>query len=399
MTAPAPLTGIKVLDFSRLFAGPYATMTLADLGADVIKVESPGGDEARHFGPPFLGGEGMNFMALNRHKRSITLDMKKPEAVETAHRLAAAADVVIENFRPGVADSLGVGYEALSKDNPGLIYCSINGFGEDGPYASRPALDIVLQAMGGVMDRQGRHGRPELLVVTIADTYAAALAVQSILAALIARGRDGVGQRVEVTLFEALIAAQGYRIISPADHVMLPGFDDTCPNGPFQTGDGAWLVIGIASDKSWHGLCEALDIPEIADAERFATNPSRVAHRDELLSLLDEQFLKQTRSEILDRLEQAGVPSGPVRTVEEVMTDQHVLERGTIIELDHARAGRIRTLGSVLHLSRTPTSTGAAAPMHGEHGAEVLAELGYSDAEIDVFAIAGVLRLAKDQTQ
>lgn len=397
MNAAAPLSGMKVLDFSRLFAGPYATMTLADLGADVIKVESPSGDDARHFGPPFLGGEGMNFMALNRHKRSITLDMKTPEAVVIAHRLAAAADVVIENFRPGVADSLGVGYEELSKDNPGLIYCSINGFGNEGPYASRPALDIVLQAMGGVMDRQGRDGRPELLVVTIADTYAAALAVQSILAALIARGRDGVGQRVEVTLFEALIAAQGYRIISPADHVMLPGFDDTCPNGPFQTGDGAWLVIGVASDKSWHGLCDALEIPEIADAERFATNSSRVAHRDELLLLLDEKFLKRSRSELLDRLDQAGVPSGPVRTVEEVMTDQHVLDRGTIIEMEHARAGRIRTLGSVLHLSRTPTCTGAAAPVQGEHGPEVLAELGYSDAEIDAFVAAGVLRPAKAQ--
>jgi formyl-CoA transferase/CoA:oxalate CoA-transferase len=399
MTAPAPLAGIKILDFSRLFAGPYATMTLADLGADVVKVESPGGDDARHFGPPFLGGEGMNFMALNRHKRSITLDMKKPEAVEVARRLAAEADVVVENFRPGVADSLGVGYAALSKDNGGLIYCSINGFGQDGPYASRPALDIVLQAMGGVMDRQGRHGRPELLVVTIADTYAAALAVQSILAALIARGRDGVGQWVEVRLFEALIAAQGYRIISPADHVMLPGFDDTCPNGAFQCGDGAWLVIGIASDKSWHGLCAALDVPDIADVEPFATNPSRVANREELLALLDEQFLKQTRSELLGRLEQAGVPSGPVRAVEELMTDQHVIESGTIIEMDHVRAGRIRTLGSVLHLSRTPTSTGGAAPILGEHEAQVLAELGYSDAEISALANAGALGTARVPTR
>jgi formyl-CoA transferase/CoA:oxalate CoA-transferase len=394
MNAAAPLSGLKVLDFSRLFAGPYATMTLADLGADVIKVESPNGDEARHFGPPFLGGEGMNFMALNRHKRSITLDMKKPEAVAIAHRLAAEADIVVENFRPGVADSLGVGYEELSRDNPGLIYCSINGFGQDGPFASRPALDIVLQAMGGVMERQGHGGRPELLVVTIADTYAASLAVQSILAALIARSRDGKGQRVEVTLFEALIAAQGYRIISPADRVMLPGFDDVCPNGPFQTGDGSWLVIGIASDKSWHGLCEALDVPEIADVERFATNPDRVANRDELLSFLDEQFLKQSRSALLDRLEQAGVPSGPVRSVEEVITDQHNIERGTIIELDHARAGRVRTLGSVLHLSRTPTTTGAASPVQGEHGTEVLAEAGFSEAEIDAFVIAGALRLA-----
>jgi crotonobetainyl-CoA:carnitine CoA-transferase CaiB-like acyl-CoA transferase len=393
MIAHAPLEGIKVLDFSRLFAGPYATMTLADLGADVIKVESPTGDEARHFGPPFLGGEGMNFMALNRHKRSITLDMKKPEAVKIAQRLAAQADVVIENFRPGVAEQLGVGFEELSKDNPGLIYCSINGFGEKGPYASRPALDIVLQAMGGVMDRQGGGGRPQLLVVTIADTYAAALAVQSILAALIARGRDSQGQRVEVTLFEALIAAQGYRIISPVDHVMLPGFDDTCPNGPFQTGDGTWLVIGIASEKSWRGLCKALDVPELVDDERFASNPVRVAHREELLGLLDQEFQKRHREELLVSLEMAGVPSGPVRTVEDLMTDEHVLERGTVIELDHPRAGRVRTMGSALHLLRTPTSTGDAAPLLGQHGAEVLGELGLSSDEIARLVEAGAVRL------
>lgn len=395
MTAPAPLTGIKVLDFSRLFAGPYATMTLADLGADVIKVESPSGDEARHFGPPFLGGEGMNFMALNRHKRSITLDMKKPTAVTIARQLASEADVVIENFRPGVADQLGVGYDELSKENPGLVYCSISGFGQKGPYASRPALDIVLQAMGGVMDRQGGGGQPQLLVVTIADTYAAALAVQSILAALIARGRDGLGQRVEVTLFEALIAAQGYRIISPADHVMLPGFDDTCPNGPFQTGDGTWLVIGIASDKSWHGLCDALEAPEIADEERFATNPARVAHRAELLELLDREFRKRPRHEVLDRLERAGVPSGPVRTVEDLMTDEHVLERGTIIELDHPRAGRVRTMGSALHLARTPTTTGEAAPVQGQHSVEVLNGLGFSGDEIAQLVNDGVVLLPK----
>ncbi len=393
MTAPAPLAGIKVLDFSRLFAGPYATMTLADLGADVIKVESPAGDEARQFGPPFLGGEGMNFMALNRHKRSITLDMKKPAAVEIAHRLAREVDVVIENFRPGVADQLGVGFDELSKDNPGLIYCSISGFGQRGPYASRPALDIVLQAMGGVMDRQGGGGRPQLLVVTIADTYAAALAVQSILAALIARGRDGVGQKVEVTLFEALIASQGYRIISPADHVMLPSFEDTCPNGAFQTGDGTWLVIGIASDKSWHGLCDALEVPEIADEERFATNPSRVAHREELLNLLDRQFLKRPRSDLLERLERAGVPSGPVLKVEDLMTDEHVLERGTIIELDHPTAGRIRTMGSALHLAKTPTSTGGAAPVQGQHGVEILSGLGLSGEEIDGLVAAGAVRI------
>jgi crotonobetainyl-CoA:carnitine CoA-transferase CaiB-like acyl-CoA transferase len=393
MTSAPPLAGMKVVDFSRLFAGPYATMTLADLGADVIKVEPPSGDEARHFGPPFLGGEGMNFMALNRHKRSITLDMKKPSALKVAHRLCADADIVIENFRPGVADNLGVGYEQLSKDNRGLVYCSISGFGQTGPYASRPALDIVLQAMAGVMDRQGGDGPPELLVVTVADTYAAALAVQSILAALLARSRDGKGQRVEVTLFESLIASQGYRIISPADHVMLPGFDDTCPYSPFKAGDGDWLVIGVATDKSWHGLCDALGIPEIADEKRFATNPARVLNREELLGLLGQRFMEGPRDKWLDLLEKAGVPAGPVRRVEDVITDPQALERGIVVELDHPRAGRIRTLGSTLHLGRTPTSVGDAPPIQGEHGAEVLRGLGYSKDEIAVLIKTEVLHV------
>jgi formyl-CoA transferase/CoA:oxalate CoA-transferase len=394
-----PLEGLRVLDLGTRIAAPFCAGLLGEQGAEVIKIEQPRrGDFMREIGP-FVDGYSLFWAVEGRGRKSVTLDLRTSEGQDLFRRLAATADVVVENFRPGVADSLGVGYAALSKDNGGLIYCSINGFGQDGPYASRPALDIVLQAMGGVMDRQGRHGRPELLVVTIADTYAAALAVQSILAALIARGRDGVGQWVEVRLFEALIAAQGYRIISPADHVMLPGFDDTCPNGAFQCGDGAWLVIGIASDKSWHGLCAALDIPDIADVEPFATNPARVANREELLALLDEQFLKQTRSELLGRLEQAGVPSGPVRAVEELMTDQHVIESGTIIEMDHVRAGRIRTLGSVLHLSRTPTSTGGAAPILGEHEAQVLAELGYSDAEINGLANVGALGPARVPTR
>ena len=392
-TAAPPLAGMKVVDFSRLFAGPYATMTLADLGADVIKVEPPAGDEARHFGPPFLGGEGMNFMALNRHKRSITLDMKKPGALDVARRLCADADVVIENFRPGVADHLGVGYDDLSSDNPGLVYCSISGFGQTGPYSSRPALDVVLQAMAGVMDRQGGDGPPELLVVTVADTYAAALAVQSVLAALLARGRDGKGQRVEVTLFEALIASQGYRIISPSDRVMLPGFDDTCPYGAFKAGDGNWLVIGVASDKSWYGLCDALGIPKIADEKRFATNPARVLNREELLGLLEQRFLLGARDKWLDLLEKAGVPAGPVRRVEDLMTDPQVLARGTVVELEHARAGKIRTLGSTLHLERTPTSVGEAPPIQGEHGAEILTELGYSDDEVKLLIKTEVLNV------
>jgi len=377
-----PLDGLKVVDFSRLFAGPYATMTLADLGADVLKVESPSGDEARGFGPPFLGGEGMNYMALNRNKRSITLDLKQPEALAVAQRLVTDADVVVENFRPGVADKLGIGYEALAETNPGLVYCSISGFGRVGEYSDRPALDIILQAMTGVMDRQGGGGDPRMLVVTVADTYAAALAVQSVLAALLARGRDGHGQRVEVTLLESLIAAQGYRIISPANEIMLPGLDDTCPYQAFVGSDDVWFVVAVVSRNTWTDLCAATRLTELAAREDLATNPGRVVARDEVVGALERVFRTKPAAEWLHLLQDAGVPTSRVRRVEDLLTDSHVLGRGTIVEVEHPTAGRLKTMGSPLHLEQTPVRMGGAAPRQGEHTEQILREHGYDSSQI-----------------
>jgi crotonobetainyl-CoA:carnitine CoA-transferase CaiB-like acyl-CoA transferase len=387
-----PLDGIKVLDFSRLFAGPYCTLTLADLGADVIKVESPDGDDARRFGPPFLGGEGMNFMALNRGKRSLAVDLKRPEGREVVRRLAADADVVVENFRPGVTARLGIDDAALRPANPGLVYCSISGFGEGGAYRDRPALDLILQAMTGVMDRQGRTtGRPELLVVTLADTYAAAVAVQSILAALLARSRDGIGQRVEVTLLEALTAAQGYRIISPAEETMLPGFDDTVPYGAFEAQDGQWFVLAVVSPNNWRDLCEAIERPDLAADPRFATNPARVEHREALIPELSAVFGKRGRAAWLEALGSRGVPVGPVRTVEELLDDPDMMERGAIVRVDHPTAGPLRTMGSPLHLGRTPVTMGRPAPLLGEHTDEVLRAAGVDDDTIGGLTDSGVL--------
>ena len=394
MTVPAgtpPLSGLRVLDFSRLFAGPYAALTLADLGAEVVKVEPPAGDDARTFGPPFLGGEGMNFMALNRGKRSIVLDLKTAGGRLAAHRLAGASDVVIENFRPGVASRLGIGEQELRAANPRLVYCAISGFGDSGGYRDRPALDIILQAMGGVMDRQGRGGRPDLMVITVADTYAAALAVQSILAALYARERTGSGQHVQVTLLEALIAAQGYRIISPAAETMLPAVDDVCPYQAFQAGDGRWLAIATVSQRNWQSLCQALGRPDLLADERFATNPSRVQHRDELIPQLETAFQARDREVWLKALKEAGVPAGPVRTVEDVLDDPWFRQQGTIIETQHPAAGRLRTLGSPLHLSATPARAHGAAPLLGQHTHEVLKEIGFSEDEIDRLASDGAI--------
>jgi crotonobetainyl-CoA:carnitine CoA-transferase CaiB-like acyl-CoA transferase len=392
-TAPPPLAGIKVLDFSRVFAGPYATMMLADLGADVVKVEPPTGDEARYFGPPFLAGEGMNYLAVNRNKRGIVLDLKQPGAVEVAHRMAAGADVVMENFRPGVADRLGIGYAELSATNPGLVYCSISGFGAESPWADRPAVDPVLQAMGGLMEKQGHGIRPEWVCVAIADTFAASLATQGILAALLARGRDdGRGQRVEISLYEALVAAQGYRMVSGLERVELPAWDDTVPNGAFRGSDGRWLVLTVATARNWAALCAALGRPDMVADARFATNALRVEHKGELMPQLEAAFATRPAAAWLASLGEAGVPSGPVRAVEEVITDESLERSGVIVRSDHALAGTIRTMGSALHLDRTPVRAVGATPVLGQHTREVLAELGLDEAAADALFETGAVR-------
>ncbi len=391
MTAAPPLQGIRVLDFSRVFAGPYATMMLGDLGASVIKVEPPTGDEARYFGPPFLAGEGMNFLAINRGKQGIVLDLKQPEAVVVAHRLAAEADVVVENFRPGVADRLGIGFAELSAANPGLVYCSISGFGPDSPYADRPAVDPVLQAMGGLMEKQGHGIRPEWVCVALADTYAASLATQGILAALLARTRDGGrGQRVEISLYEALVAAQGYRMVSAVDRIELPAWDDTVPNGAFQGSDGRWLVLTVATARNWAALCAALERPDLAEDAQFGTNAQRVENKAALMPTLEAAFATRPAEEWIARLGAAGVPAGPVRTVEDVIVDESLERSGVIVRSHHATAGEVRTLGSALHLERTPVHVSGATPTLGQHTRQVLSGAGLSGEEIDrLFASGG----------
>jgi len=384
-----PLDGLKVVDFSRIFAGPLCTMTLGDFGADVVKVESPAGDEARAFGPPWLGGEGMNFMALNRNKRSVVLDLKHEQGREVAKRLCEHADVVIENFRPGVAERLGIGYEQLAAANAGLIYCSVSGFGRLGPQSDRPALDLVLQGAAGVMDRQGGGVEPKLLVITVADCYAAALATQGILAALLARARDGVGQQLEVTLFQALLAAQSYRIISPAtDPPELPAWQDVAPYQAFQTADG-WITLAVVTDRSWQAFCSALELETLRDDARFATNPARVEHQDELAAALTPVLAAYLSEEALDRLDAAGVPSGRVQRVEDLFFDEHVLANGLIVEMEHPTAGKVWTLGLPVQFAGTPGVIERPAPLLGEHTDEVLAELGYDAGTITEIRSSG----------
>lgn len=377
-----PLEGIRVVDYTRLFAGPLCTMTLADLGADVVKVEAPGGDDARHFGPPFLGGEGMNFMALNRGKRSVVLDLKTEQGRAASARLTAEADVVVENFRPGVADRLGIGYEQIAAVNPSVVHCSISGFGPAGGESERPALDLILQAVSGVMLRQAdAEGTPRLLCVTIADTFAAAQAVQGVLAALFVRERTGEGQSVSVSLLEAILTAQAYRIICDPVRLEFPAWDDTIPYQAFRTSEGDWIAVAVVSAGTWRALCEAIGKPDLADDPRFLTNPLRVENRDALVEILSAEFETADRDQWLSILADAGVASAPVQELSDLMTDPAMLAAGVLTELEHPTAGTIRTLGPGIRLSGTPARVSAAAPRLGEHTDEVLAELDRADSQ------------------
>jgi crotonobetainyl-CoA:carnitine CoA-transferase CaiB-like acyl-CoA transferase len=385
------LDGMRVVDFSRIFAGPLCTMTLGDLGADVVKVEPPTGDEARGFGPPWLGGEGMNFMALNRNKRSLVLDLKALEGQRIARELCADADVVVANFRPGVAERLGIGRDDLVAGNPRLVHCSVSGFGSTGPYSGRPALDLVLQGASGTLLRQGGAGAPTPIVITIADCYAASLATQGILGALLARERDGLGQVLEVTLYEAMLAAQAYRIVAGAsDDPQLPSSQDVAPYGAFPTADG-WVTIAVVTDRSWLALCAALELTDLVGDARFATNAQRAAHLEELSTRLAGEAARHTTADLLERLDRAGVPCGPVRRVEDLFFDEHVLANRIVVELDHPTAGRMWTLGVPFHLAATPLTIRRPAPLLGQHDHEILGELGFADAEIGALRERGVI--------
>lgn len=378
--AARPLEGLRVVDFSRLFAGPLCTMILADLGADVVKVEAPGGDEARHFGPPFLGGEGMNFMALNRGKRSVVIDLKTAEGRARAYRLLETADVVVENFRPGVSERLGIDEPTVRSVRDDVVYCSITGFGPSGVYRDRPALDLVLQGMGGVMHRQGRGQEPKLVVITIADCYAAALAVQGILAALLVRERGGPGQLVEVNLFQALLFAQAYRMMSAAGEVELAAWEDVAPYGPYLAAD-EWFNVAVVTERTWAAFCDAIERPYLREDTRFLRNPDRVENKVELDILLGKIFETRPAAHWLEVLDRHGVPCGPILAVEDLFTDPHVVETGGIVELEHEVAGPVWTVGLPFTLSATPPSVGRPAPQLGEHTDEVFAELGITVEE------------------
>lgn len=391
-----PLDDLTVIDLSRALAGPYCTMMLADLGARVIKVETPdGGDDTRGWGPPFLGGESAYFLSINRNKESLTLNLKASRGRDLLWRLLERADVLVENFRPGTMDRLGLPYDAVHKRVPRLVYCSISGFGQTGPYRERPAYDLIVQGMGGIMGITGEpDGPPTKVGVAVGDICAGMFAAYAILAALRARDRTGRGQWVDASLLDGQVAWMTYA----AANYFATGEDPSrfgsahpnlVPYQAFPSSDG-FVNIAVGSEGLWQKFCEALEIP-VARDPRFATNAARVAHRTELLDMLMPVFARRTTAEWVDRLLRAGVPAGPISGMSEVMSDPQVGHRGMVVELDHPRAGRIRVNGVPVKLSETPGAVRMPPPVLGEHSEAILRSIGIGEDEIAALRKEGVI--------
>jgi crotonobetainyl-CoA:carnitine CoA-transferase CaiB-like acyl-CoA transferase len=392
-----PLDGVRVIDLSRVLAGPYATMLLADMGAEVIKVEEPGkGDDTRAW-PAFAGGESTYFMSVNRGKKSLTLDLKAAAGKTVLRKLLAGADVLLENFRPGTLGRLGFGWEAVHTLNPRLVYCSISGFGESGPEASRPGYDLIVQGESGVMDLTGfPDGPPVKVGNSIADLASGTMAAHGVVLALLARERTGVGQRVEISMLEvmaALLTYQGQAYLTTGANPSRRGnqHPSIVPYEVFEAAD-AYLTVGVANNSLWVRFCEAIGHPELATDPRFDTEAKRVEHRAELVPLLGAIFRTAPAGEWLGRLERAGVPAGKIKSVGEALDSEHLRARGAIVTVAHPTAGPLRMVGPPIRLHGTPAEAAAPPPLLGEHTDEVLTKLlGYSSEAVAALRASGVV--------
>ncbi|MBC2867089.1 CaiB/BaiF CoA transferase family protein [Streptomyces mexicanus] len=396
--APGALRGTRVLDLSRILSGPLATMVLADLGADVVKVEdTKDGDDTRQWGPPFQGTEAAYFLAANRNKRGVCVDLKAERGRECVLRLAERADVLVENFRPGTAARLGLGYEELSARNPGLVYASISGYGQTGPWAARPGYDAIAQAQSGMMSITGERGGPPMRPgVATADIGAGMWAVIGILAALHARRATGRGQHVDVSLLDGQLAwltyvAGGYFATGDTPGPYGSAHPAIVPYQALATADGH-LMVAAGNDRLWRRFAEVIGEPQLADDPRFATNPDRVRHREALVPLLEAALTRRSGAAWAEALDAAGVPCAPISTVDQALSSPQALAREMVCVLRHPKAGELRTVGSPLKLSATPARIRTAPPLLGQHTDDVLAETGYSAREIEELRATGAVR-------
>lgn len=385
----APLDGTTIVDFTRVLSGPYCTMLLADMGARVIKIEQPGrGDDTRAWGPPFVNGESAYFLSVNRNKESLTLDLKQPAAKRVMDALLTCADVIVENFRPGTLERLGLGYDAVEAQHPRLVYCSISGFGQTGPRRAEPGYDAVIQAEGGLMSITGAaDGPPFRLGIAISDIVSGMFAAQGIAMALLARVRTGRGQHVDVAMLDSTAALLTYQAGIYFATGSTPGrmgnrHPTIVPYETFPASDGEF-VVAVGNDEQWTRFCAVLGLHTLATDDRFSTNQARVNHYDELRPMLVSRLQTRPRDTWVADLKAAGVPCGSVRDVSEVLVDAQLDARRMIETVDHLTAGAVRVLGIPIKLSGTPGTVRTAPPTLGQHTEEILrADCRMSAAEI-----------------
>ena len=365
-------------------------MMLGDLGAEVIKIEIPGqGDDTRQWGPPFIAGESAYFLCINRNKKSLTLNLASEEGRKIFYELASKCDVLLENFRPGVTEKLGIDYPKVSAQNPRLIYCSITGYGPSGPYKDEPAYDIVIQGLGGLMGITGEHGRPPVRIgVALSDIGGGMYAAIAILAALAARTRTGKGQFIDISLLDSTASWLTYMAANYFASGRNPGrmgsaHPTIVPYQCFEAQDGEFVTVAIGNDKLFQGFCEALGLKELPKDKRFLTNPSRVANRDALMPILEGRFREKSRKEWLKILTDAKMPAGPVYSMSEVFSDPQLLYRDMLVKITHSKAGEISQIGIPMKFSETKPSIERPPPLLGEHTDQILAELlGYNKQRI-----------------
>ncbi len=392
---PSPLEGIKVLDCSQILAGPYCSMLLADMGADVVKIEKPGGgDDTRRMGPPFLNGESAAFLAMNRNKRSIVLNFKHEDGVAAMRRLLAGADVIIENYRAGVMERLGLGYDTVKSLNSGIIYCSISGFGRTGPYAERAGFDLVAQGMSGVMSFTGIPGSPPVKVgVPMADLNAGLYSAYGILSAYIHRLKTGEGQFMEVSITEAALAYTVWESASYfATGTVPPPLGSahrlSAPYQALRTADG-YINLGAPNQSNWERMCQCIGRPDLLTDQRYSDNAGRLMNRESLERDLEETFSTRTTRDWDEMLGEAGVPAGPIYDMKQVWEDEQVQSRDMDVELTHPTVGKTRNIGLAAKLYGSPGKIRMAAPLQGQHTREVLSESGFSDPETNALIDSG----------
>ncbi len=391
------LDGVCVLDVSQVMAGPFCSLLLADMGAEVIKIEKPnGGDDSRRMGPPFINGESAAFLAMNRNKRSLSINLKQSEGRALFRRLATRADILVENFRPGTLDALGLGYADLSAARPELIYCSISGFGQTGPYRERGGYDLVAQGMSGLMSITGHPGQPPVKVgVPIADLNAGMYAVYGVLCAYIHRLRTGQGQLVDTSLFEGGLAytmweSAIYFATGIAPPPMGSAHRLAAPYQTFRTADG-YITVGAANQANWEKLCAVLNREDLLTDSRFSDNPSRTSHSAKLAGELEKVFVTHPTVKWLAQLDAAGIPAGPINDMAAVYSDPQVHARAMMVELEHPRLGQVKNIGIPVKLSETPGAILRAAPTLGQHTDEILNELGLTCDEVTELRVAKVV--------